>query len=123
MVNIEKIQQFNSMQLECLILLIDLIKYDKAQADNNLQPENTRVLEAFIDTQHKALTTINILIEKHKASLEKITNDAKAKEAEKQKNEKKVIAIAIDQDKAKKDETSLFYDNNAEGECENEENC
>ena len=123
MVNIEKIQQFNSMQLECLILLIDLIKYDKTQADNNLQPENTRVLEAFIDTQHKALTTINILIEKHKASLEKIANDAKAKEEEKQKNEKKVIAIAIDQDKAKKDETSLFYDNNAEGECENEENC
>ena len=123
MVNIEKIQQFNSMQLECLNLLIELIQYDKAQAENNLHPENTRVLEAFIDTQYKALATINILIEKHKTSLEKIINDAKAKEVEKQKNEKKVIAIAIDQDKAKKDETSLFYDNNAEGECENEENC
>ena len=123
MVNIEKIQQFNSMQLECLDLLIELIQYDKAQAENNLHPENTRVLEAFIDTQYKALATINILIEKHKTSLEKVINDAKAKEVAKQKNEKKVIEIATDQDKAKKDETSLFYENNAERECENEENC
>lgn len=125
MINIEKIQQFTNMQLECLNFLLDLIRYDKEQSLNqNLKAENTRVLDAFIDTQKRALDMTNNLIEKHKESLTKIANAERAKIDEETKKKVQETKINVDKDKAKKDETSLFFDNtDIEGESNCEENC
>ena len=98
-----------SMQLDFLKAIRSLIAYDK---DHSQEPEKTRFLEAFCDTQEKALNMAVLLLNKHKDSLldeEKAQKEAKrAKDMAKQKEEAQKKAIEDDLKKAETEEGSLF---------------
>ena len=98
-----------SMQLDFLKAIRGLIAYDK---DHSQEPEKTRFLEAFCDTQEKALNMAVLLLNKHKDSLldeEKAQKEAKrAKDTAKQKEEAQKKAIEDDLKKAETEEGSLF---------------
>ena len=65
--NISKMEQFSKMQIECLEMMQGLIAYDKEEsAKGTITPTNTKLVEAFIDTQKKALQAFTDLLEKHK---------------------------------------------------------
>ena len=64
--NISKMEQFSKMQIECLEMMQGLIAYDKEEsAKGTITPTNTKLVEAFIDTQKKALQAFTDLLEKH----------------------------------------------------------
>lgn len=68
-----------SMQLDFLKVIRNLIAYDK---EHSQEPEKTRFLEAFCDTQEKALNMAVLLLNKHKDTLldeEKAQKEAKQK--------------------------------------------
>ena len=98
-----------SMQLDFLKAIRSLIAYDK---DHSQEPEKTRFLEAFCDTQEKALNMAVLLLNKHKDTLldeEKAQKEAKrAKDTAKQKEEAQKKAIEDDLKKAETEEGSLF---------------
>ena len=98
-----------SMQLDFLKAIRGLIAYDK---DHSQEPEKTRFLEAFCDTQEKALNMAVLLLNKHKDTLldeEKAQKEAKrAKDMAKQKEEAQKKAIEDDLKKAETEEGSLF---------------
>ena len=114
MIEMNFTESFIKQQVKCLDILTELIAYDKQHGE---PPENTRVLEAFIDTQRRALDLAGKLLEKHKPALEEAAKaerekreaeskikTAEAKEAQKKEQAKK------DLEKAKTDENSLFCD-------------
>lgn len=128
MINIAMTERFLKQQVNCLDILTELIAYDKEHGE---PPETTRVLEAFIDTQRKALNTAGKLLEKHKPALEEAEKAEKAKreaeekiKAAKTKAEQKKEQVKKDLEKAKTDEASLFCDcaDEADEEAEQEEN-
>ena len=94
MININKTDNFLKQQIECLEILTELIAFDK---EHGSPAENTKVLEAFIETQKRALNMANKLLEKHKPMLE----------AE-EKAEDKKAQIIKDLKTAQTDENSLF---------------
>lgn len=67
MINLDMTERFLKQQTDCLDILTELIAFDKEHGE---PPENTRVLEAFIDTQRRALDLAGKLLEKHKPALE-----------------------------------------------------
>ena len=82
-----------SMQLDFLKVIRNLIAYDK---EHSQEPEKTRFLEAFCDTQEKALNMAVLLLNKHKDTLldeekaqkeanQKAEEDTRAKDTAKQK--------------------------------------
>lgn len=121
-------EQTFSMQLNFLKAIRSLIAYDK---EHSQTPEKTRFLEAFCDTQEKALDMAVLLLNKHKETLldeEKMQKEAKrkieeaerAKNAAKQKEEVQKKAIENDLKKAKTEEGSLFAElegDNHEKDC------
>lgn len=123
---IRDIEMFTTQQFKCLDQIAELISFDK---ENGEPAENTRVLEAFCDTQRKALEMVKKLAEKHKPALEAKEkaeaekrqaqaqlNAAKAKEAQKKTQVEKDLA------QAQSDETSLFCCSaDAEQEQDNDE--
>lgn len=110
-----------SMQLDFLKDIRSLIAYDK---EHSQEPEKTRVLEAFCDTQEKALDMAVLLLNKHKEALlaeEKAQKEAqRAKDTAKQKEEAQKKAIEDDLKKAETEEGSLFA--GLDGD-DDEENC
>lgn len=105
-----------SMQLDFLKAIRSLVAYDK---EHSQEPEKTRFLEAFCDTQEKALGMAVRLLDKHKDTMlaeEKAKKEArqKAEEAERAKNtarqkeETQKKAIEDDLKKAETEEGSLF---------------
>ena len=112
MIEMNFTESFIKQQVKCLDILSELIAYDKQHGD---PPENTRVLEGFIDTQRKALETATKLFEKHKTALElaereeRLKREEQAKiEAAKLKEEQKKAKVKEDLKKATSDEGSLF---------------
>lgn len=118
-----------SMQLEFINVINNLIVYDK---DHSETPEKTKYLQAFCDTQERALDEALRLLDKHKDAL--LADEASRKEQEEQKrkaeqtrikaeNKKKEETKAIAQDlkKAKEDADSLFAE--WEGSDTDEEIC
>lgn len=112
MIEMNFTESFIKQQVKCLDILAELIAYDKQHGD---PPENTRVLEGFIDTQRKALETATKLFVKHKTSLElaereeRLKREEQAKiEAVKLKEEQKKAKVKEDLKKATSDEGSLF---------------
>ena len=100
------------MQLDFLKAIRSLIAYDK---EHSQEPEKTRFLEAFCDTQEKALNMAVLLLNKHKDTLlteEKAQKEAeeaqRAKDMVKQKEEAQKKAIEDDLKKAETEEGSLF---------------
>ena len=85
-----------SMQLDFLKAIRSLIAYDK---EHSQEPEKTRFLEAFCDTQEKALNMAVLLLNKHKDTLldeEKAQKEAKqkAEEAKRAKDrECKIVCV------------------------------
>lgn len=100
--NISKMEQFSKIQIECLELMQGLIAYDKEEAvKGNITATNTKLVEAFVDTQKKALQAFTDLLEKHKPALQAIQKESRKKaEAERKEKEKAKKAI--------KEEGSLF---------------
>lgn len=100
--NISKMEQFSKMQIECLEMMQGLIAYDKEEsAKGKITPTNTKLVEAFIDTQKKALQAFTDLLEKHKPALQAIQKESRKKaEAERKEKEKAKKAV--------KEEGSLF---------------
>ena len=92
MIQINMTENFLKQQVRCLDMLSELIVYDK---EHGTPPENSKVLEAFIDTQRRALDMASKLLEKHKPALE----EAEKTEREKQKKE---AAIEVAKRKEKK---------------------
>lgn len=112
MIEMNFTESFIKQQVKCLDILTELIAYDKQHGE---PPENTRVLEGFIDTQRKALETATKLFEKHKTALElaereeRLKREEQAKiEAAKFKEEQKKAKVKEDLKKATSDEESLF---------------
>ena len=112
MIEMNFTESFIKQQVKCLDILSELIAYDKQHGE---PPENTRVLEGFIDTQRKALETATKLFEKHKTALElaereeRLKREEQAKiEAAKLKEEQKKEKVKEDLKKATTDESSLF---------------
>lgn len=114
--HVTDMERMFSMQLDFLSLIRNLIIYDKEHSE---EPERTKFLEGFCDTQEKALDMAVLLLNKHKKSLlaeEKAKKDAeqKAKKEEQaktqaeRKKEAEEKAIEADLEKAKNDEDSLF---------------
>ena len=85
MIEMNFTESFIKQQVKCLDILTELIAYDKQHGE---PPENTRVLEAFIDTQRRALDLAGKLLEKHKPALE----EAAKAEREKREAESKIKA-------------------------------
>ena len=85
MINLDMTERFLKQQTDCLDILTELIAFDKEHGE---PPENTRVLEAFIDTQRRALDLAGKLLEKHKPALE----EAAKAEREKREAESKIKA-------------------------------
>ena len=119
-----------SMQLEFINVINTLIVYDKDHAET---PEKTRYLQAFCDTQERALDEALRLLDKHKEALLAEEEKRKKEEERKRKAEqskaraeskRKAQSTAIQQDlkKAKEDENSLFAGLDMGGDG-NEENC
>ena len=99
MINVNRTESFLKQQINCLEILTELIAFDKEHGN---PPETARVLEAFIDTQRRALDMAGKLLEKHKPTLEAKEkaeaekrqaeaqlNAAKAKEAQKKRSRQK----------------------------------
>lgn len=107
--NISKMEQFSKMQIECLEMMHKLIAYDKEEsAKGKITPTNTKLVEAFIETQKKALQAFMELIEKHKPSLQALQEEIRKKaEAERQEKER-ARKIKEDVKKAISEEDSLF---------------
>lgn len=112
MININKTDSFIKQQNDCLDILTELIAFDK---EHGTPPENSKVLEAFIDTQKRALNMASKLLEKHKPALEAAEKaeqekrKAQAKiEAAKRKEEDKKAQVIKDLKAAQNDENSLF---------------
>lgn len=118
-----------SMQLEFINVINNLIVYDK---DHSETPEKTKYLQAFCDTQERALDEALRLLDKHKDAL--LADEASRKEQEEQKRKaeqtrikaenkkkEKTKAIAQDLKKAKEDADSLFAE--WEGSDTDEEIC
>lgn len=112
MIEMNFTESFIKQQVKCLDILSELIAYDKQHGE---PPENTRVLEGFIDTQRKALETATKLFEKHKTALElaereeRLKREEQAKiEAAKLKEEQKKEKVKEDLKKATSGEGSLF---------------
>ena len=93
--NISKMEQFSKVQIECLEMMNELIAYDKEEsAKGKITPTNTKLVEAFIDTQKKALQAFTDLLEKHKPALQAIQEESRKKaEAERKEKEKEKSAI------------------------------
>lgn len=117
-----------SMQLDFLKAIRSLVAYDK---EHSQEPEKTRFLEAFCDTQEKALGMAVRLLDKHKDTLlaevkakkearQKAEEAERAKNTARQKEEAQKKAIEDDLKKAETEEGSLFA--GLEGE-DNEEDC
>ena len=119
-----------SMQLEFINVINNLITYDKEHAE---MPEKTKYLQAFCDTQERALDEALRLLDKHREAL--LADEASRKQEEEQKrkaeqakikaeNKKKAETKAIAQDlkKAKEDADSLFADVDMDGDSD-EKNC
>lgn len=107
--NINRMEQFSKMQIECLEMMQGLIAYDKEEAaKGKITPTNTKLVEAFIDTQKKALQAFSDLLEKHKSTLQAIQDEIR-KKAEAERQEKaKAKKIKEDIKKAISEEGSLF---------------
>lgn len=106
--DIGQINNFTSQQLKWLDMFTELIKYDKEQAATGKPPENTRLLEAFIDTQRRALEVTGKLIEKHKPALEAQAKKKQAEAAFKSKEQAVQTKIKQNYKEAVTDESSLF---------------
>lgn len=112
MIEMNFTESFIKQQVKCLDILTELIAYDKQHGE---PPENTRVLEAFIDTQRRALDLAGKLLEKHKPALEEAAKAEREKrqaqekiEAAKRKEESKKTQVKEDLKKATSEEGSLF---------------
>lgn len=109
MLDVDQMNQFADAQIDCLNMMTELIAYDKAEAEkNNQQPMNTKLVEAFIDTQRKALNTFLELIAKHKPALDAVNAKLAEERAEKAKAESAKKKLIDDVKKAVKDTNSLF---------------
>lgn len=107
--NISKMEQFSKMQIECLEMMQGLIAYDKEEsAKGKITPTNTKLVEAFIDTQKKALQAFTDLLEKHKPALQAIQEEARKKAEAERKEKEKARKIKEDVKKAIQEEGSLF---------------
>lgn len=107
--NISKMEQFSKMQIECLEMMQGLIAYDKSESEKGkITPTNTKLVEAFIDTQKKALQAFTDLLEKHKPTLQAIQEEARKKAEAERKEKEKARKIKEDVKKAIKEEGSLF---------------
>ena len=69
-----------SMQLEFINVINNLITYDKEHAE---MPEKTKYLQAFCDTQERALDEALRLLDKHREAL--LADEASRKQEEEQK--------------------------------------
>lgn len=125
MIEINMTENFLKQQIRCLDILSELIVYDK---EHGTPPEQTRVLEGFIDTQRRAIDMAKKLLEKHKPALEEAEKaelekqQAQAKiEAAKRKEEQKKEKVKEDLQKATTDEGSLFCSCNEAQEQELDE--
>lgn len=97
------------MQIECLELMQGLIAYDKSETEKGkITPTNTKLVEAFIETQKKALQAFTDLLEKHKPALQAIQEEARKKAEAERKEKEKARKIKEDVKKAIKEEGSLF---------------
>lgn len=107
--NIGQMEQFSKVQSDCLEMMQGLIAYDKEQAaKGNITPTNTKLVEAFIDTQKKALQAFSDLLEKHKPALQAIQDEIRKKAEAKRREKEKALKIKEDVKKAIKEEGSLF---------------
>jgi len=99
----------SKMQIECLEMMQGLIAYDKEEsAKGKITPTNTKLVEAFIYTQKKALQAFTDLLEKHKPTLQAIQEEARKKAEAERKEKEKARKIKEDVKKAIKEEGSLF---------------
>lgn len=112
MIQINMTENFLKQQVRCLDMLSELIVYDK---EHGTPPENSKVLEAFIDTQRRALDMASKLLEKHKPALEEAEKTEREKqkkeaaiEAAKRKEKQKEEKVKEDLKKAQEEEISLF---------------
>ena len=97
------------MQIECLEMMQGLIAYDKEEsAKGKITPTNTKLVEAFIDTQKKALQAFTDLLEKHNPALQAIQEEARKKAEAERKEKEKARKIKEDVKKAIQEEGSLF---------------
>lgn len=97
------------MQIECLEMMQGLIAYDKEEsAKGKITPTNTKLVEAFIDTQKKALQAFTDLLEKHKPALQAIQDEIRKKAEAERREKEKALKIKEDVKKAIKEEGSLF---------------
>lgn len=97
------------MQIECLEMMQGLIAYDKEEsAKGKITPTNTKLVEAFIDTQKKALQAFTDLLEKHKPALQAIQEETRKKAEAERKEKEKARKIKEDVKKAIQEEGSLF---------------
>lgn len=107
--NISKMEQFSKVQIECLEMMNELIAYDKEEAvKGKIAPTNTKLVEAFIETQKKALQAFIDLLEKHKPALQAIQEKARKKAEAERKEKEKARKIKEDVKKVIKEEGSLF---------------
>lgn len=107
--DVKRMEQFSKMQTNCLDMMKELIAYDKEEAlKKGEQPMNTKLVEAFIETQGKALNTFSDLLLKHKPALEAIEAKIQEEKNAKIKASREVSKIKADIKKAKTDEASLF---------------
>lgn len=107
--NIGQMEQFSKVQSDCLEMMQGLIAYDKEQAaKGNITPTNTKLVEAFIDTQKKALQAFSDLLEKHKPALQAIQDEIRKKAEAERREKEKALKIKEDVKKAIKEEGSLF---------------
>lgn len=115
-IHMSQMEDMLSMQLEFISKINDLIIYDKEHSEN---PEKTKWLEGFCQTQEKALDMATILFNKHKEEILakekevlKAKDEAKKEQAARVKAEHKQMeekrAIQADLEKAKTEEGSLF---------------
>ncbi|WP_455654381.1 hypothetical protein [Phascolarctobacterium sp.] len=107
--NIGQMEQFSKVQIDCLEMMLGLIAYDKEEAaKGNITATNTKLVEAFIDTQKKALQAFIDLLEKHKPALQAIQEEARKKAETERKEKERAHKIKEDIKKAIKEEGSLF---------------
>lgn len=115
-IHMSRMEDMLSMQLEFINKINDLIIYDKEHSEN---PEKTKWLEGFCQTQEKALDMAVTLFNKHKEGIlakekeelkakEEAKKSQAAKEKAQRKQEEEQQAIKADLEKAKTEEGSLF---------------
>ncbi len=110
--NIQQIKRQFTMQVEFLDCIEELIVYDKAHAE---VPEKTYFLQAFCDTQRKALQIAQQLAGKHENALLAEQEKKQKDRAEQERKKRQEIQRQKEQELAEKclhdaetDETSLF---------------